>query len=129
MAFKMKSFNDLLNLHPSSNKLDNVIKLVDMPTKRHCGYIDENKTIFVNKDISPKNMLKTIKHEKGHKLQMSLVGNDHEPQLQFNSLFYKWKSNPGGKSLKISTDYINTKSRGLPWEKDANKKAKYYEST
>ena len=74
-------------------------------------------------------MLKTIKHEKGHKLQMSLVGEDHEPQLQFNSLYYKWKSNPGGKSLKISTDYINTKSRGLPWEKDANKKAKYYEST
>ena len=125
----MKSFNDLLSLHPSSNKLDNVIKLVDMPTKRHWGYIDENSTIFVNKDLSPKNRLKTIKHEKGHKLQMSLVGDDHEPQLQFNSLFYKWKSNPGGKSLKISTDYINTKSRGLPWEKDANKKAKYYEST
>jgi hypothetical protein len=129
MGFKMKSFNDLLSLHPSSNKLDNVIKLVDMPTKRHWGYIDENSTIFVNKDLSPKNMLKTIKHEKGHKLQMSLVGDDHEPQLQFNSLYYKWKSNPGGKSLKIPTDYINTKSRGLPWEKDANKKAKYYEST
>ena len=125
----MKSFNDLLNLHPSSNKLDNVIRLVDMPTKRHWGYIDENSTIFVNKDLSPKNMLKTIKHEKGHKLQMSLVGNDHEPQLQFNSLFYKWKANPGGKSLKIATDYINTKSRGLPWEKDANKKSKQNEKT
>ena len=120
----MKPFHQLLSLHPSSNKLDNVIKLVDMPTKRHWGYIDENKTIFVNKDLSPKNMLKTIKHEKGHKVQMSLAGEDHEPQLQFNSLYYKWKSNPGGKSLKISTDYINTKSRGLPWEKDANKKAK-----
>ena len=124
MAFKMKPFHQLLSLHPSSNKLDNVIKLVDMPTKRHWGYIDENKTIFVNKDLSPKNMLKTINHEKGHKTQMSLAGEDHEPQLQFNSLYYKWKSNPGGKSLKISTDYINTKSRGLPWEKDANKKAK-----
>ena len=124
MGFKMKPFHQLLSLHPSSNKLDNVIKLVDMPTKRHWGYIDENKTIFVNKDLSPKNMLKTINHEKGHKTQMSLAGEDHEPQLQFNSLYYKWKSNPGGKSLKISTDYINTKSRGLPWEKDANKKAK-----
>ena len=124
MGFKMKPFHQLLSLHPSSNKLDNVIKLVDMPTKRHWGYIDENKTIFVNKDLSPKNMLKTINHEKGHKTQMSLAGEDHEPQLQFNSLYYKWKSNPGGKSLKISTDYINTKSRGLPWEKDADKKAK-----
>ena len=44
MAFKMKPFHQLLSLHPSSNKLDNVIKLVDMPSKKHWGYIDENKT-------------------------------------------------------------------------------------
>ena len=42
MSFKLKPFNNLLNLHPTSNKLDNVIKLVDMPTIKHWGYIDEH---------------------------------------------------------------------------------------
>tara|TARA_R110002012_G_scaffold58100_1_gene150788 strand:- start:224 stop:616 length:393 start_codon:yes stop_codon:yes gene_type:complete len=124
MGFKMKSFNSLLGLHPSSNKLDNVIKLVDLPTNKHWGYIDENKTIHVNRKLKPHQMLETIKHEKGHKRQMSLFGNDHEPQLQFNSLYYKWKANPGGKSLRISTNQINTKSRKLPWEQDADKTLK-----
>jgi len=67
----MKSFNSLLGLHPSSNKLDNVIKLVDLPTNKHWGYIDENKTIHVNRKLKPHQMLETIKHEKGHKRQMS----------------------------------------------------------
>jgi Zn-dependent peptidase ImmA (M78 family) len=66
MAFKMKPFHQLLSLHPSSNKLDNVIKLVDMPTPKHWGYIDENRTIFVNKNLSPKNYLSILFHELGH---------------------------------------------------------------
>lgn len=115
MAFKMKPFNQLLGLHPSSNKLDNVIKLVDMPSKKHWGYIDENKTIHVNKNISPKKMAQTIAHEQIHKKQMS------EGRLQFDSLSYKWRPTRGGKQFIIPTDQINTKSRNLPWEREAEK--------
>ena len=50
MAFKMKKANQLLGLHESSNHLNRVIKEVSMPDPRIYGYIDENKTIFVNKD-------------------------------------------------------------------------------
>jgi len=121
MAFKMKSFNQLLSLHPSSNKLDNVIKLVDMPSKKHWGYIDENKTIHVNKNLSPKNMSRTIAHENVHKQQMSLKGKSHEPRLQFNSLFYKWEGGRKEKSITIPTKSIDTKSRKLPWEIEAEK--------
>ena len=122
MSFKLKPFNALLNLHPTSNKLDNVIKLVDMPTKKHWGYIDENKTIYVNKDLNKKQMAKTIAHENVHKEQMSLKGKSHEPRLQFNSLFYKWEGGRREKTLTIPTKSINTKSRTLPWEKEAEKK-------
>jgi len=115
MAFKLKSFNELLNLHPTSNKLDNVIKLVDMPSSKHWGYIDENKTIHVNKNISPKKMAQTIAHEQVHKKQMS------EGRLQFSSLAYKWRPTRGGKQFIIPTKYINTKSRYLPWEVEAEK--------
>jgi len=117
----MKSFNQLLSLHPSSNKLDNVIKLVDMPSKKHWGYIDENKTIHVNKNLSHKNMSRTIAHEKVHKQQMSLKGKSHEPRLQFNSLFYKWEGGRKEKSITIPTKSIDTKSRKLPWEIEAEK--------
>ena len=50
MSFKLKTVNKLLNLHPTSNHLDNVIKYVPMRNKRKWGYIDENKTIFVNEE-------------------------------------------------------------------------------
>ena len=42
----MKSVNQVIGLHPSSNHNDNVIKFVGMPDKRIYGYIDENKTIY-----------------------------------------------------------------------------------
>ena len=115
MAFKLKPFNMLLNLHPSSNKLDNVIKLVDAP-KKVWGYIDENKTIHVNKDITPKQMARTIAHEQVHKKQMN------EGRLEFSSLTYKWRPKRGGKQYVIPTKFINTKSRKLPWEVEAEKK-------
>ena len=43
----MKTVNQVIGLHPSSNHNDNVIKYVGMPDKRIYGYIDENKTIFL----------------------------------------------------------------------------------
>lgn len=114
MAFKLKPFNTLLNLHPTSNKLDNVIKLVKMPKKVY-GYIDEARTIYVNKDLSPKNMNKTIKHEKVHRQQIA------DGRLEFSSLTYKWRPKRGGKQFVIPTEYIDTRSRKLPWEVEAEK--------
>jgi len=118
MAFKLKSFNRLLNLHPTSNKLDNVIKLVDMPSNRHFGYINESKIIHVNKNITPKQMSDTIRHEKVHKKQME------EGRLDFNSLRYKWKPGRNSETITIPTSKIDTKRRDLPWEKEAIHKTK-----
>lgn len=116
MAFKLKSFNNLLSLHPTSNKLDNVIKLVDMPSNRHFGYINESKIIHVNKNITPKQMSETIRHEKVHKKQME------EGRLDFNSLRYKWKPGRNSETITIPTSKIDTKRRDLPWEKEADNK-------
>ena len=118
MGFKLKPFNKLLNLHPTSNKLNNVIKLVDMPSDRHWGYIDEDKTIFVNKNLNPKQMSEVIRHENVHKKQMN------EGRLEFNSLFYKWKPRRGSKAVIIPTSEINSKSRTLPWQIEAGDKYK-----
>ena len=112
----MKSVNNILSLHPTSNHNDNVIKLVDMPTDKHWGYIDEHKTIHVNKNIKPHQMAKTIKHEKVHKQQME------EGRLDFNSLRYKWKPGRNAETITIPTDKIDTRRRDLPWEKEADNK-------
>lgn len=112
----MKSVNNILSLHPTSNHNDNVIKLVDMPTDKHWGYIDEHKTIHVNKNIKPHQMAKTIKHEKVHKKQME------EGRLDFNSLRYKWKPGRNAETITIPTDKIDTRRRDLPWEREADHK-------
>ena len=112
----MKSVNNVLSLHPTSNHNDNVIKLVDMPTDKHWGYIDEHKTIHVNKNIKPHQMAKTIKHEKVHKKQME------EGRLDFNSLRYKWKPGRNAETITIPTDKIDTRRRDLPWEREADHK-------
>ena len=116
MSFKLKTFNKLLNLHPTSNKLDNIIKYVPMRNKRKWGYIDENKTIFVNEDLRYKDKVKTIKHEKVHKKQME------EGRLKFNSLFYHWTPKNSNETFKISTKDIDTRRRDLPWELEADGK-------
>ena len=118
MAFKLKSVNKLLGLHETSNKLDNVIKEVDMPDPRIFGYIDENKTIFVNKDLRYKQKVKTIAHEKGHKKQME------EGRLKFDSNFYYWTPNKGGATFKMPTRSIDTRSRQPPWEYEIERKIK-----
>ena len=76
----MKTVNQVLGLHPSSNHNDNVIRYTSMPNKNIYGYIDQNKTIFLNKDLRYKDQVKTIKHEEGHKKQML------EGRLKFDSL-------------------------------------------
>ena len=112
----MKTVNEVLSLHPTSNQNDNVIRLTHMPTKRHWGYIDEKQTIFVNKDISPKQMQETIRHEKVHKKQMQ------EGRLKFHSNFYEWKGKKSKVIQKIPTKMIDTKRRDLPWELEADGK-------
>ena len=115
MAFKMKNINDVLNLHPTSNHLDNVIVEHNMP-KGVWGWIDQAKTIHVNKNISKKSKAKTIAHEKGHKKQMEL-GENYVPKLEFNSLNYKWTPEVGGPTHIIPTDSFDTRNRKLPWER------------
>lgn len=106
----MKKVNQLLGLHESSNHLNKVIKEVSMPDPRIYGYIDENKTIFVNKDLSRKNKSLAIEHENGHKKQME------EGRLKFDSLKYEWKGRQHGKTFMYPTKSIDTRSRNLPWE-------------
>ena len=66
----MKGVNELLSLHETSNHLDRVIKEVDMPDPRVHGYIDQNKTIYLNKALGRKEKSITINHENAHKRQM-----------------------------------------------------------
>ena len=114
----MKKVDQLLGLHERSNHLDRVIKEVSMPDPRIYGYIDENKTIFVNKDLSRKNKSLTIRHENGHKRQME------EGRLKFDSLKYEWKGKPHGKTFVYPTKSIDTRSRKLPWEVEVESEIK-----
>ena len=61
-------------------------------------------------------MARTIAHEQVHKQQMN------EGRLEFSSLTYKWRPKRGGKQYVIPTKFIDTKSRKLPWEVEAEKK-------
>ena len=118
MSFKMKTVNQVLNLHPSSNHNDNVIRYVGMPNKNIYGYIDQDKTIFLNKDLRFKDQVKVIKHEKGHKKQMQ------EGKLKFDSNFYHWTPSKGGPTFKVPTRSLDTRSRQLPWEYEIERKIK-----
>lgn len=118
MSFKMKTVNQVIGLHPSSNHNDNVIKYVGMPDKRIYGYIDENKTIFLNKDLRYKDQVKTIQHEKGHKKQML------EGRLKFDSLFYHFTPKGVSMTMKIPTKSIDVRQRSLPWEVEVERNIK-----
>lgn len=115
MAFKMKELNDLLSLHETSNHLDRVIKEVNMPDPRIHGYIDENKTIFINKSLGRKEKSIVIKHENVHKKQML------DGRLKFDSLKYNWKPEGSNKTITYPMSSIDTRRRDLPWEKEAHK--------
>ena len=54
MSFKMKTVNQVIGLHPSSNHNDNVIRYTSMPNKNIFGYIDQNRTIFLKFQESPR---------------------------------------------------------------------------
>ena len=114
----MKTVNQVIGLHPSSNHNDNVIKYTSMPNKNIFGYIDQNRTIFLNKDLRYKDQVKTIKHEEGHKKQML------EGRLKFDSLFYYYKPEVDSPMFKIPTKNINPKKRDLPWEYEIERKIK-----
>tara|TARA_Y100000592_G_scaffold99951_1_gene177905 strand:+ start:1541 stop:1909 length:369 start_codon:yes stop_codon:yes gene_type:complete len=118
MGYKMKTVNDVLRLHPSSNHTDNVIRYREMPNKRIFGYIDQNKTIFLNKDLRFKDQVKTIKHEKGHKKQML------EGRLKFDSLFYHFQPKGADYKLKVPTKDIDPRRRDLPWEYEIERNVK-----
>ena len=118
MGFKMKTVNQVIGLHPSSNHNDNVIRYTSMPNKNIYGYIDQNKTIFLNKDLRYKDQVKTIKHEEGHKKQML------EGRLKFDSLFYYYKPKVDSPMFKIPTKHVDPKKRDLPWEYEIERKIK-----
>lgn len=113
MAFKMKSVNKLLGLHEQSNGLDNVIKEVDMPNENVWGYVDQNKTIFINKNLSDSQKAKAIKHETVHKEQIK------SGKLMFDSNNFYWRDTPTARVKTYPTMSINSGDKNLPWEKEA----------
>jgi len=116
MAFKMKGINELLSLHETSNHLDRVIKEVDMPDPRVHGYIDQNKTIYLNKALGRKEKSLTIKHENVHKKQIM------DGRLKFDDNKYQWKPKGSNKTITYPMSSIDTRRRDLPWEKEAHGK-------
>src|SRR6056300_880036 len=115
MAFKMKGINQVLSLHETSNHLDRVIKEVDMPDPRVHGYIDQNKTIFINKALGRKEKSLTINHENVHKRQIM------EGRLKFDDNKYEWKGKGSNKTITYPMSSIDTRRRDLPWEKEKSK--------
>ena len=116
MAFKMKGINQVLSLHETSNHLDRVIKEVDMPDPQVHGYIDQNKTIFINKALGRKEKSLTINHENVHKRQIM------EGRLKFDDNKYEWKSKGSNKTITYPMSSIDTRRRDLPWEEEAHGK-------
>jgi hypothetical protein len=107
MAFKMKPIHEVLGHHKDS-KFGEAIKMVDLPDNV-AGYIDMNKTIFINKNHPKKIQSQAIKHEKVHKQQIK------SGDLYFDDNKYIFK----GKEYKIKN--LNMNSKALPWEKPAYK--------
>jgi len=113
MAFKLKNKNQVLGLHETSNHLDNVIKEVEMPERNMWGFVDEHKTIHINKDLSRKDKSLVIAHETVHKQQIK------DGRLKFDSLNYSWKQTPTSSESRYPTMSVNPKDKSLPWEKEA----------
>jgi hypothetical protein len=113
MAFKLKTKNELLGLHETSNSLNNVIKEIEMPEKNMWGFIDEHKTIHINKNLSDDEKDLVIAHETVHKEQMK------DGKLKFDSITYTWKDKPGMVGTRYPTMSINPKDKSLPWENEA----------
>tara|TARA_R100001443_G_C3288947_1_gene162318 strand:+ start:150 stop:479 length:330 start_codon:yes stop_codon:yes gene_type:complete len=107
MAFKLKPLHEVLGHHKES-KLGEAIKYQDMP-KDVAGYIDMNKTIFINRNMPKKIQDKALKHEKVHRDQIK------SGDLKFDDNAYVFK----GKKYLIKK--LNMNSKSLPWEKSAYK--------
>ena len=107
MNFKLKPLHKVLGHHKDS-KFGEAIKMVDLP-KHVGGYIDMNKTIFINKNLPKKAQDKALKHEKLHKQQIK------SGDLYFDDNKYIYK----GKEYLIKN--LNMNSKALPWEKSAYK--------
>ena len=65
MAFKLKPINEVLKLDPAS-KNGELIKYTDNMPDNVAGYVDMNKTIFINDNMSKAMKRKALKHEKVH---------------------------------------------------------------
>jgi hypothetical protein len=113
MAFKLKSKNEILNLHPDSNG-DQLIRLDNLPDDVY-GYTDQDKTIWVNQNKNPKMQIQAIQHEKKHVEQIN------KGKLWFDDNFYYWKQDKGSRQHRIPMSKIDTADHGLPWEKEAYK--------
>ena len=105
MSFKLKPINKVLELHPES-KPGKLIKYSDMP-KDVAGYVDMNKTIHLNRNMSKSLENKALKHERVHIKQIE------SGKLAFDDNDYKFKN----KMYKIKD--LNMNSKSLPWEKEA----------
>ena len=106
MSFKLKPINEVLKLDPAS-KNGELIKYTDNMPDNVAGYVDMNKTIFINDNMSKAMKRKALKHEKVHINQIK------KGRLAFDDNEYVFD----GKVYDI--DKLDLESKKLPWEKEA----------
>jgi len=108
--FKLKKIEQLLGLNEASEYGMPVFK--KKLGKGIRGEANRDGTIFVDKNLSQKEIKKTVAHEKVHMDQMS------RGDLYYDDTYVYWK---GKKYLRSE---MQEGAKNLPWEKEAYNKTK-----
>lgn len=125
MAFKLKTKNDIFNLHHSSEFGKPVI-LKDDLEKGIEGEANRDGTIFVNSKMSDKKIEEAVNHEKVHLDQMA------QGRLHYDDNKVTWKMDTksparvykrvGGQLIDEETGESAQEGGDFEWEREAYKK-------
>lgn len=114
MAFKLKTKNDIFNLHHSSEFGKPVI-LKDDLEKGIEGEANRDGTIFVNSKMSDKKIEEAVNHEKVHLDQMA------QGRLQYDNDTVKWKRDTQSPMKVYKRSEMNEGHPDFEWEAEAYK--------
>jgi len=112
MAFKLKSKNEVFNLHHSSEFGKPVILKDDLEDGVE-GEANRDGTIFVNSKMSDKKIEDAVEHEKVHLDQMA------QGRLQYDNQTVKWKRDTKSPMKVYKRSEMNEGHPDFEWEAEA----------
>ena len=109
MAFNLKNIYEVFGHNKQYSNGDRIVVEKKM-SKNVLGQINPNGVIEINKDATPANKRKAVKHEQVHLDQIRLG------LLHFDHNNYYYRESITSPIQRIPSSKINTYDRTLPWE-------------